>query len=93
MIDDDELIRDSMEMIFTDLGFEVKTCGDGEKGVALAMEFDYDLILCDMRMPGLNGAQAVAKILQAKPGCASSSSRPFREIRWCRRPWPPAPRA
>jgi len=67
MIDDDELIRDSVEMIFSDLGINVTTCGDGEQGVSLALESDYDLILCDMRMPGLNGAQAIAKILQVKP--------------------------
>lgn len=67
MIDDDELIRDSMELIFSDFGVDVKTIGDGEQGVQLALEFDYDLILCDMRMPGLNGAQTVSRILQIKP--------------------------
>jgi len=67
MIDDDELIRDSMQLIFSDFGIDVRTCGDGEEGVSLALASDYDLILCDMRMPGLDGAQTVAKILQAKP--------------------------
>ena len=67
MIDDDEMIRDSVEMIFSDFGIEVKTCGDPDQGVASALETDFDLILCDMRMPGLNGAQAVAKIIEAKP--------------------------
>jgi len=56
-----------MEMIFSDFGIDVKTCGEAEQGVALALEEDYDLVLCDMRMPGLNGAQAVGKILQTKP--------------------------
>lgn len=67
MIDDDELIRESMEMIFSDFGIDVKTCGDPAQGVTMAIESDFDLILCDMRMPGLNGAQTVAMILEAKP--------------------------
>lgn len=67
MIDDDVLVRETMEMIFSDFGVDVKTCGDGELGVRLSLESDYDLILCDMRMPGLNGAQTVSRILESKP--------------------------
>jgi len=68
LIDDDELILESFEMIFSDLDFEVVTCSDSSRAVEMALASDFDLILSDIRMPGLNGAEAVQKILQGKPG-------------------------
>lgn len=67
LLDDDALILESFEMIFTDLGFEVETCDDSQRGVERALESDFDLYLSDIRMPGLNGAQAIRSIKQGKP--------------------------
>lgn len=67
LLDDDELILESFEMIFTDLGYTVTTVSDSARGVETALGADFDLILSDIRMPGLNGAQAVQAILARKP--------------------------
>ncbi len=67
LIDDDELVLDSFEMILTDLGFEVVICPESEKGEKLAIDAAFDLILTDIRMPGHNGAQVVRTILAARP--------------------------
>ena len=67
LLDDDELILDSFSMIFTELGFAVTTCSDSARGAQLATESPYDLILCDMRMPGLNGAQAIKVMRLQRP--------------------------
>lgn len=67
LLDDDSLILESFEMIFSDFGFEVTTCGDSALGVELAGQKDFDLILSDIRMPGLNGAQAIRAIKALKP--------------------------
>ena len=67
LVDDDELILESFEMIFSDLGFDVTTRSDSAQGVETAMTSDFDLVLCDIRMPGLNGAQAIAKMVAGKP--------------------------
>jgi len=66
LVDDDELILESFDMIFSDLDFEVVTCSDSTRAVDIALTSDFDLILSDIRMPGLNGAQAVKKILAGK---------------------------
>lgn len=68
LLDDDPLILESFEMIFSDLGFEVVTCSDGAEGVELVSKADFDLILSDIRMPGVNGAEAVGAILARRPG-------------------------
>jgi len=67
MIDDDDLIRETMEIIGPDFGIEVITSGDGASGVLAATKNQFDLILCDIRMPGLNGAQTIAQILESNP--------------------------
>ena len=66
-MDDDELILDSFSMIFTDLGYEVVTCSEGAKAVEEATGSEFDLLLSDIRMPGLNGAQVVQAIKSKKP--------------------------
>ncbi len=67
LIDDDELVLDSFEMILTDFGFEVVICSVGVEGERLALASTFDLILTDIRMPGHNGAQVVRSILDARP--------------------------
>lgn len=70
LIDDDDLIRESFEMIFSDLGFEVSTSDNGQDGATLAVTEDFVLVLTDIRMPGFNGAATVRSILERKPETA-----------------------
>ena len=57
IIDDDEGLRKSLNLILTDAGYEVVLAEDGEEGLATAEEQDPDLILCDVRMPKIGGLQ------------------------------------
>jgi DNA-binding response OmpR family regulator len=43
-------------------GFEVASAGDGERAVALAREFDPDVIVLDLMLPGLDGIEACRQI-------------------------------
>ena len=43
-------------------GFEVASAGDGEKAVALAREFDPDVIVLDLMLPGIDGIEACRQI-------------------------------
>ncbi|HEX6674614.1 MAG TPA: response regulator transcription factor [Actinomycetes bacterium] len=43
-------------------GFEVSTCGDGERAVELARERDPELIVLDLMLPGLDGIEACRRI-------------------------------
>jgi two-component system response regulator AtoC len=55
VIDDEEGLRKSLTLILQDAGHEVVTAFDGEVGLKTAAEQDPDLILCDVRMPGMTG--------------------------------------
>jgi len=67
LLDDEELILDSFKMIFSDLGYEVVTCDDAPQAVNIVLGSDFDLILTDIRMPGMNGAEVIRAIKAVKP--------------------------
>jgi two-component system, NtrC family, response regulator AtoC len=55
IIDDDDGLRKSLALILSDAGYEVLQSEDGEQGLATAKAQSPDLILCDVRMPKLDG--------------------------------------
>lgn len=62
IIEDDPVISQMYRMKFEADGFEVQLADNGKRGVALAEEFKPDIILLDVQMPGMNGAEALAEI-------------------------------
>jgi signal transduction histidine kinase len=56
--------------LFTSLGFEVDNAVNGEQGLARAMAHPPDLVVMDVSMPGMDGAEATRR-LKAVPGLAS----------------------
>ncbi|GMV07131.1 MAG: sigma-54-dependent Fis family transcriptional regulator [Gemmatimonadota bacterium] len=55
IIDDDAGLRKSLTLILGDAGYEVVVAEDGEAGLVVANEQDPDIIMCDVRMPKLDG--------------------------------------
>ncbi len=62
VIDDDQGVRDSMARMLRGAGYTVETAATGEEGVALAKGNAYDVILSDMRMPGISGLDVLKKL-------------------------------
>ncbi len=71
VVDDNRANRDLVRAILASLGAEIVEAADGLEGVKAAMELPFDVILMDMRMPGMNGEEAVAEIRRGGPnaGC------------------------
>src|SRR5512138_2040166 len=57
IIDDEPGLRHTVSLILGEEGYEVATASDGEEGFAKAIELKPDIILCDVRMPRLNGLE------------------------------------
>jgi two-component system response regulator HydG len=55
VIDDDQGVRDSMARMLRGAGYTVETAETGEEALTLAKGNAYDVILSDMRMPGISG--------------------------------------
>lgn len=62
IIEDDQVISQMYRMKFEADGFEVQLADNGEQGVELVEAFKPDLILLDLQMPHMDGAEALSKI-------------------------------
>jgi DNA-binding NarL/FixJ family response regulator len=64
VVDDHPVVRDGLTGMFSaDPGFEVVgQAGDGAEAVALAQRLDPDVILMDLRMPGMDGLAAITEL-------------------------------
>lgn len=62
VIDDDLTVRDTIGVMLEQEGFRAVLAGDGLAGVQQALALKPGLILVDLRMPGLNGAEVCQQL-------------------------------
>jgi two-component system response regulator AtoC len=62
IIEDDAVISQMYRMKFEAEGYEVQMAGNGRIGVELVEKMRPDIILLDLRMPEMDGAEALAQI-------------------------------
>lgn len=65
IIDDEVSIRRTLREILEYEKFKVDDAANGSEGVALAKEQDYDVILCDIKMPDMDGIETLELLKQA----------------------------
>jgi two-component system NtrC family response regulator/two-component system nitrogen regulation response regulator GlnG len=68
IVDDDAQLRQSFGKILEGEGFEVRLAGSGEAGVEAVAQAAPDLVVMDVRMPGITGIQAMQRMRSACPG-------------------------
>ncbi|KAA3648553.1 MAG: sigma-54-dependent Fis family transcriptional regulator [Bacteroidetes bacterium] len=62
IIDDERPIRSTLQEILEFEKFKVETAEDGEEGFAKAQSGKFDLILCDIKMPKIDGIELLQKL-------------------------------
>src|ERR671925_88125 len=67
VVDDEPLIRDSLAEFLTQEGFAVSACGSGEEALALADKHAFDVALCDVQLPGIDGITLLDRLLKVSP--------------------------
>src|SRR5690606_27403554 len=70
VIDDEPGLHRAIRRVLEYFGCEVTTSSTGEGGLALAASGDYDIILCDIRMPDLDGRELYDRLEREAPAAA-----------------------
>ncbi|MGL5890082.1 MAG: sigma-54-dependent transcriptional regulator [Bacteroidia bacterium] len=65
IIDDEKSIRRTLREILEYENFKVDEAGDGLEGLTMAQKEKYDIILCDIKMPKMDGMEALDKLMEA----------------------------
>ncbi|MEZ4330680.1 MAG: sigma-54 dependent transcriptional regulator [Myxococcota bacterium] len=68
IVDDDEALRDSLSLLLAAEGYGVRTAPDGRTALELLEATSVDAVLCDLRMPGLDGFDLIPQITRQWPG-------------------------
>ncbi len=71
IIDDEKAMRDSCCHALTYNGYRVETAEDGDSGLQKTREVKPDLVLVDLKMPGINGMEVLEKIEDIDPNIVS----------------------
>lgn len=66
VVDDEERIRRLLRMYLEKEGFSIDEAEDGETALSKALEHDYDLLLLDVMLPGIDGTEVCARLRQSK---------------------------
>ncbi len=70
VVEDEAALAAAVAEAFADAGFVVDRAGDGEEGLARVARRDYDVVVCDLKMPRVDGIQFYRAIAAARPELA-----------------------
>ena len=62
IVEDDPNIARTIEVTISLVEYECRICGDGAAAVQEVLEHDYDLVLLDVMLPGMDGFEVIQKI-------------------------------
>ncbi|RMG67674.1 MAG: response regulator, partial [Bacteroidetes bacterium] len=66
IIDDEEVIRSTLKEILEYEDYEVDCASDGKEGLEMVLKGGYDVAICDIKMPHLNGIEVLEQAMAKK---------------------------
>ncbi|MDI4645444.1 MULTISPECIES: response regulator transcription factor [Cohnella] len=66
VVDDEERIRRLLRMYLEKEGYVIEEAEDGETALKLALQEEYDLIVLDLMLPGIDGMEVCSRLRQSK---------------------------
>ena len=71
IVDDDDALRESLQLVLLAEGYEVDCAASGEEALERLDDQPTDIILCDLRMPGMDGLELLPELRRRLPGATS----------------------
>ena len=68
IVDDETTIRETLSTFLTEEGYDTVTASNGEEAVEMISKIPFDSVICDIRMPGMNGIEVLKKAKEIRPG-------------------------
>ena len=68
VVDDDDALRESLELVLAEEGYDVAGARDGAEALARIEAEPIDIVLCDVRMPGMDGMELLPDLIRRLPG-------------------------
>src|SRR5919205_2611181 len=67
IIDDEKAIRKTLTEILSFEGYKIEEAADGEEGLKKFKEKTFDAVLCDIKMPKIDGLEFLQKAVETNP--------------------------
>ncbi|MBI2955868.1 MAG: sigma-54-dependent Fis family transcriptional regulator, partial [Acidobacteria bacterium] len=67
IVDDELVVRDSLEKWFSTEGYDVTAVAGGREALEALAQRDFDLALLDIKMPGMDGMELQARLREVRP--------------------------
>ncbi len=68
IVDDDDALRDSLQLVLASEDYQVVGARSGEEALELLESAAPEIVLCDLRMPGMDGMQLLPELARRQPG-------------------------
>ena len=62
VVDDEEVVRNLLQRTLTESGYNVTTAPDGEEALSVVSQGEVDVVLLDIKMPGMSGIEVLGKL-------------------------------
>ena len=67
IVDDEAVIRDGLKRVLEGESFDVETCSSGYSAIETMQKRDFDLIITDLKMPGMSGIEVLKSVRTLQP--------------------------
>src|ERR1044071_6970950 len=67
IVDDEDVMRDVLESLLVDEGYQVEMAHTGEEGLDKFQHRPFDVVLLDVSMPGIGGLRTLEELLKLDP--------------------------
>ncbi|MFH1020020.1 MAG: response regulator [Pseudomonadota bacterium] len=68
VVDDEPIVGKRLHQVFTKIGFDIETYTDSASALAAIAERDFDIVVTDLKMEGIDGIEVLKRVRRRSPG-------------------------